>query len=79
LCFVRSSRRDHPFDGVILAVPFFFHLFFFSALFWAGFYRQAPMLALIAAVMFFIGMLLHIWPSWTWVFGDAGKSIVRAR
>ena len=68
LAFVRSSCCDHRLDGIILAVPLFFHLFFCSALFWAGIYGQAPLLVPIALTMFLVGLVLHLWPSWRRLF-----------
>jgi len=58
-----SARQDHDVDLLILAVPFFFHLFFFSALFWAGIAIHLPVLVVISLVLMLLGMLPHLWPA----------------
>ncbi len=58
-----SARRDHDVDLLILAVPFFFHLFFFSALFWAGIAVHLPVLVVISFVLMLLGILPHLLPA----------------
>ena len=59
----RRTRRDQPLDLVLLSVPVFFHVFAFGELLASGIYRQVPALIAISALMFGVGLLLHIWPS----------------
>ena len=58
----RSARPDEHGDMLIIAVPLFFHLFFFSALFWAGIAIHVPALVGISLVLLVLGMLPHLWP-----------------
>jgi uncharacterized membrane protein len=59
----RRTRRDQPLDLVLLSVPLFFHLCSFGALLASGMYHQVPALLAISALMFGVGMRLHLWPS----------------
>ena len=65
LPWLRSALQDQPVDLLIIAVPFFFHLFFFSALFWAGIAAHLPVLVVISLVLVLLGMLPHLWPART--------------
>ena len=59
----RSAHRDRHSDILIPAVPLFFHLFFLSALFWAGIAAQLPVLVAISFVLLIVGMLPHLLPA----------------
>ncbi len=62
---LRGLWRSHPssaLDGVILAVPLFFHVFFVTALFWAGIYRQLPVLLSISTTLFVSDLAIHLRP-----------------
>ena len=59
----QHTRRDQPFDLLLVSVPLFFHLFSFWALLASGIYRRVPALIVISALMLVVGLLLHLWPS----------------
>lgn len=67
LLVIRSKPRPRTtaFEPVIFAVPLTFHLFFNVAGLAGGYYAQQPILGLIGAMMFAMGVGIHLWPSLT--------------
>lgn len=53
-----------PPEPVVIAVPLTFHAFFFVAGLVFGFFAAQPILAVISAAMFALGLAVHLWPWW---------------